>query len=186
MKRAIVLPVVFSFLAMTGCATTTKEQAARAADDKPYRFESEGQVPPPKSTAIAREVDRVDVFEETPVEEGVFVMEGVETVEEIPVVEEVPDSMQTGPGYRVQVFASGDPDAARTFEMEVEIRMGVATYLEHLDGMYKIRVGDCRNRDQAEELRDRCRRAGYTDAWIVSTEVRWLRNSAGETAKPAE
>ena len=171
---------------LMGCATTTKQQATRAADDKPYRLESEGQVPPPKSTAIRKEVDRVDVFEETPVEESVFVMEGVETVEELTITENMSDSIETGPGYRVQVFASGERDAARTFEMEVEVRMGVATYLEHLDGMYKVRVGDCRTREQAEELRDQCRRAGYTDAWIVSTDIKWPENASDSTAKPAE
>jgi len=166
------ISIVFLMAAvvLAGCTAGTSQQTtATAPDDKPYRFESEGQTPPPPPESMRQEVDRVDVFEETPVTEGAFVVESVEPVEEI--TEAEADSVASGPGYRVQLFASGEQENAKTYEMEVEMRLGIATYLEYLDGMYKVRVGDCRTRQEAENLRDQCRAAGYQDAWIVSTVV---------------
>jgi hypothetical protein len=177
--------VALAAIAFTGCASTAQKQtAATAPDDKPYRFESEGQVPPPAPEAIRRDVDRVDVFEETPVAEGAFAVEAVEAAEADPIVEDVAvDSLTvTGAGYRVQVFATGDRHRAESYELEVETRLNVAAYTEYVDGIYKVRVGDCRSRQQAEDLRQRCRTAGYQDAWIVSTEVRWRRPSPDEAA----
>jgi cell division septation protein DedD len=167
---------------ITGCASTAEKQtAATAPDDKPYRLESEGQVPPPAPEAIRKDVDRVDVFEETPVAEGAFAVEAVEAVEADPIVEDVAvDSLtMTGAGYRIQVFATGDRHRAESFEMEVETRLNVAAYIEHMDGIYKVRVGDCRSREEAEQLRGRCRTAGYKDAWIVSSEVRFPKPTPG-------
>jgi hypothetical protein len=160
-----------------GCTSGTSTQTPTTApDDKPYQFESEGQVPPPDPGSIRRDVDRVDVFEETPVSESEVPVESVEAIQEPPRTEEaIGDSIATGPGYRVQVFATGSLEAAKSFEAEVETRLGVAAYLQRIDGMYKVRVGDCRSRQQAEELLQRCRTGGYRDAWIVSSEVMWKR-----------
>ena len=178
MAVAVIIPAV----AAVGCSQSAdKKPAARAADDTPYRFESEGQVPPP--TSMPRDVDRVDVFEETPVAEGALVLEGVETVEDVPVVDDIVDSMAvTGSGYRVQVFATGGRENAENFEMKIEMQLGVPAYIEYVDGIYKVRVGDCRSRQQAESLRQRCRSAGYADAWIVATEIRWTRPATGGSA----
>ena len=174
-NSAISMVVLAIFVATAGCAQSPgKRTMASAPDDEPYRFESEGQVPPPTPGSMRKQVDRVDVFEETPVAEGAIVFESV--VDEVPMTQG-DDSTMTGPGYRVQVFASGTRETAETFEMQIEIQMGVDTYLEYIDGMFKVRVGDCRSRTQAEELLHKCRKAGFEDAWIVSTEVRWRRPS---------
>ena len=166
MKPSVILITIVAVMTV-GCTAAT-QRPTTAPDDKPYRFESDGQVPPPNVASMRAEVDRVDVFEEAPVESGALVVEGVETVEDLR-VEDVADS--GGAGFRVQVFASGDPDAAKGLEGEVEARLGVAAYVEHLDGMYKVRVGDCRTRAEAEALRRRCWLAGYGDAWIVASRI---------------
>ena len=57
-------------VAVVGCTSAVQQtKTATAPDDEPYRFEKDGQVPPPDEAAMRREVDRVDVFEETPVAE---------------------------------------------------------------------------------------------------------------------
>jgi hypothetical protein len=169
------LCAVIAASALAGCSRAVGPQTVtRAPDDEPYRLESEGQVPPPGLSSVRQEVDRIDVFEETPVTEGVVAVETVDMVE--PLTDDaLGDSVVTGPGFRVQVFATGSRESAESFEMDVETRLGVATYLERIDGIYKVRVGDCRSRQQAEDLRQRCRDAGYKDAWIVTTQVRWER-----------
>jgi hypothetical protein len=169
--------IVFA-IAAAGCTSTTpKKTAATAPDDKPYRFESEGQVPPPGPDAMRREVDRVDVFEETPVAEGAFAIEAVEAVEvEAPVEDVAIDSTtMTGAGFRVQVFATGDRHRAEQFKTEAGMRLNAPAYIEHVDDIYKVRVGDCRSREEAERLRLKCHAMGYKDAWIVSAEVRFSK-----------
>jgi cell division septation protein DedD len=160
---------------IAGCASTAeKPTAATAPDDQPYRFESEGQVPPPDAGAMRNEVDRVDVFEETPVAEGAFAVEAVDAVETEVLVEDVAadSAATTAAGFRVQVFATGDRHRAEQFVREAEARLNTPAYIEHVDDIYKVRVGDCRSREEAERLRLKCQAMGYRDAWIVTTEVR--------------
>jgi cell division septation protein DedD len=78
---------------------------------------------------------------------------------------------KTMDGYRVQIMASGNEDAAQSVKSAVSTRLGVPAYVEYVDSVYKVRVGDCPTREAAEALRDRCRKAGYGDAWIVSGKI---------------
>ena len=171
--RVLIVGVCCAFfgLGLGACAKSIRTQSPTDTDREPYRFESEGQAPLP--AAMPREVDRVDIFEETPVSDSALAVESVEPVQEISPEDVAGDSIVTGPGYRVQVFASGSRQAAESFRMDAEIRLGVRAYVEELGGMLKVRVGDCRSRRQADDLMQRCRAVGYTDAWIVSSEIRW-------------
>ena len=176
----IVICVVVGLNAFVGCAPRADMQVPTAGADEPYQFESEGQVTPPDLSTIRKEVDRVDVFEEIPVSEDTMTVQSVEPVQEVQFDEAVRDSSTEdsavlGPGYRVQVFATGNREAAQSFKGEIEGRLDVRAYVELVDGIFKVRVGDCRSRPDAENLLQRCRGAGYTDAWIVSSYVVWRR-----------
>ncbi len=165
--------VVFGVCMVLGCSEAVRS-VDTAPDREPYQFESEGQVPPPDPVSQPRELDRVDVFEESAVSEDSVAVENV--IEEVPMVPVEPeDSTVTGSGYRVQVLATGERENAEVVRAEVEARLGGVVYVEPIDGMYKVRVGDCRSRAEAEDLLQRCRAAGYADAWIVSTQIRWRR-----------
>jgi hypothetical protein len=75
-------------------------------------------------------------------------------------------------GYRVQVIASSYQDNANNVAGQVRAAFGgVGVYVEHIQGLYKVRVGDYKDRASAEAMRDRLRNAGYTDAWIVKEPV---------------
>jgi hypothetical protein len=75
-------------------------------------------------------------------------------------------------GYRVQVIASSYQDNAESVAAQVRAAFGgVGVYVEHLQGLYKVRVGDYKDRAGAEAMRDRLRNAGYADAWIVKEPV---------------
>jgi cell division protein FtsN len=167
---AAVLVLFVVMLALGGCRSRQKLETAPDSSEEPYRFESEGKVPVLDPSQVAREVDKVDTFEEMPVtDEGVAVENVVpEVVEPEKAVE---PAAATEEGFRVQVFATGSRESAETVRRAVEARLGAAAYVERIDGIFKVRVGDCRARPEAEALRQKCRDAGYADAWIVASTV---------------
>jgi hypothetical protein len=75
-------------------------------------------------------------------------------------------------GYRVQIIASSYQDNADNVAGQVRAAYpGTGVYVEHIQGLYKVRVGDYTDRAGAEAMRDRLRNAGYPDAWIVKEPV---------------
>ncbi|UCG51100.1 MAG: SPOR domain-containing protein [Candidatus Latescibacterota bacterium] len=166
---SVVMMVCF---VLAGCTSARKHQPARDRSAKPYKLESEGTIPPLPESQVRKEVDRVDTFEEMPVGEEAISVENVEPVAE-PATEAAPE--QTAPktmnGYRVQVLASGNEVSARMVKETVEATLGVPAYIDLIDGVYKVRTGNCPTREEAEALLKRCRDAGYGDAWIVGCPI---------------
>jgi len=158
-------------LASTGCTTTKQATGAqKASTDTPYQWESEGTIPPLGADDVAKQVDEVDTFEEVAVEESVIAVEDVE--EPLPDPDlTATDSTLTVAGYRVQIFASGSRESAETVRAQASHSTGQTAYIDIDGGVYKVRVGDCASRADAEALRDTCRSAGYEDAWIVAAQV---------------
>jgi hypothetical protein len=75
-------------------------------------------------------------------------------------------------GYRVQIIASSYQDNADNVAGQIRAAYpGTGVYVEHIQGLYKVRVGDYSDRGSAETMRDRLRSAGYPDAWIVKEQV---------------
>ncbi|RMF56722.1 MAG: SPOR domain-containing protein [Calditrichaeota bacterium] len=77
-------------------------------------------------------------------------------------------------GFRVQILATKDIDQATMEKKQAEFQFledSVAVYIEFDSPMYKVRVGDFQNRDEAERLRQIARKKGYRGAWIVKTKV---------------
>lgn len=77
-------------------------------------------------------------------------------------------------GYRVQLFATRDNEIGELEKKKAEFLFAedeVAVYIEYDSPMYKIRVGDCQSREDAEALRDIARRKDYVSAWVVPTKV---------------
>jgi cell division septation protein DedD len=164
------LLVVLAALALVVCGCTAKRQMQKpesASKDAPYEFEKEGDIPPLEESEVVEEPD----FEEVPLtEEEVFEEEMEIPPPEELAVEQAPPVEMTD-GYRVQVFATGDEETAEAVREAGERKLGVPVYTEYVDGLYKVRVGDCLAREEADALLNRCRDAGYGDAWIVETRV---------------
>jgi len=75
-------------------------------------------------------------------------------------------------GFRVQIFASSYEDNAQ--RMADEIRSSITdenVYVQNISNMWKVRVGDCVDRGEAEALRGRLTGQGFSDAWIVRETV---------------
>jgi len=156
--------------AFASCAPASQQRAKRGSQSQPYDFEKEGQIPPaPKNVKEEADVEEMPVIEDT-IE--------VEDAEAPPDTAPKPTSPPAGAapktvdGFRVQVFASQSQDVAEAARRTAAARLGIPAYLEFVDGLYKVRVGDCRTREEAEGVLATCRSVFYKDAWIVETQVR--------------
>jgi hypothetical protein len=77
-------------------------------------------------------------------------------------------------GFRVQILATKNIETASLFEQEASERFGHLdhkTYLIFEAPLYKIRIGDCKERTQAEELRDLAMQYGYRESFIVKSKI---------------
>ena len=119
------------------------------------------------------------VVEEEAMEEEEFFEEEViveEPLEE-PIIEpEVisppppPEALETL-GFRVQIYAFNSRAGANSAAESARLQFPEKVYVDYVAPYYKVRVGDCVTRTEAEMLRARARQFGYTDAFIVETMV---------------
>ncbi len=82
-------------------------------------------------------------------------------------------------GYRVQLLATPHEDLARRAKQKAIYKIQENVYLEFAGTFWKIRVGDCRTRKEAEELREKVKRIGrregeseWVNAWIVPSKIK--------------
>ncbi|MBP2681501.1 MAG: Sporulation related domain [Candidatus Krumholzibacteriota bacterium] len=168
-------------LASIGCTAAQKKAPAATKSTEPYRVEKEGQIPPVAPADVRKEADKEESYEEMPVTDDTVEAETVEPVNEVPSTPVVSDAsaepkpaaaaQKTMDGYRIQVFATGNEAAARSVREAVEVQVGVPAYVELIDGVYKVRVGDCPTREEADVLVKKCRDAGYGDAWVATSRI---------------
>jgi len=60
---------------------------------------------------------------------------------------------------------------AKAIAMEQFTDVKVKFYLEFDSPNYKVRLGDFRTREEAEEIREIVRSMGYPKAWIVKSKI---------------
>ena len=186
MKLRVWLSVCIRYLLVTaiclaafGCTSARNTQPAAKKSTEPYRVEKEGTIPPLSQTDVRKKADREETVEELPVSDEPVSSETVEPATPPPAptpATPAPSTSGESPqktmdGYRIQVFATGSEAAARSAKEAAEVKVGVPAYVEFVDGIYKVRVGDCPSRGEAEALVTRCRDAGYGDAWIVTCRI---------------
>ncbi len=82
-------------------------------------------------------------------------------------------------GYRIQLLATPHEDLARRAKQKVIYKIQESVYLEFESPLWKIRVGDCKTRKEAEELREKVKMIGrrvgeseWTNAWIVPSKIK--------------
>ena len=84
------------------------------------------------------------------------------------------DALKEITGFRVQILATKNIETASLFEQEASERfnhLDHKTYLIFEAPLYKIRVGDCEDRSEAEELRDLATEYGYRESFIVKSKI---------------
>lgn len=76
-------------------------------------------------------------------------------------------------GWKVQLFSTSDYFLADSVYREVQRKFEI-TAVEKVFNLpyYKIRVGNCTTREEAERLLTRALELRYPDAWVVRTQVK--------------
>ena len=103
---------------------------------------------------------------------------GKVTIHEAPAITELVNAYNSGrhtmKGYRVQVFL-GDRDAANKVRARFQARHpNTPVYLSYLAPNFRVRVGDLRDRAEADGLRYRLKDS-YPGAYVVPDEIEWPR-----------
>jgi cell division septation protein DedD len=166
----LLIIVALCAVTATSCAPASQQRAKRGTQSNPYDFEKEGQIPP----APANVKEEADV-EEMPVTADTIEVEDAEAPPDTAARPSTPPAAtptKTVGGFRVQVFASQSQDVAEAARRTAQARLGIPAYIELADSLYKVRVGDCRTREEAEVVLKTCRSVFYKDAWIVETQVK--------------
>ena len=81
-------------------------------------------------------------------------------------------------GFRVQLLATKIEDQAREERRKAIFKFQERVYLDFESPYYKIRVGDCVTRKEADELKQKAVTVGFENPWIVQTKIN--RNSRGQ------
>ena len=77
-------------------------------------------------------------------------------------------------GFRIQLLSTKDLEnatRAKAIAVEQFNDVKVKFYLEFDSPNYKVRLGDFRTREEAEEIREIVRSMGYPKAWIVKSKI---------------
>lgn len=74
-------------------------------------------------------------------------------------------------GWRVQICALTDEGQARNVYMSALLKFDEHVYLTYDSPYYKVRIGDCLSRYEADELQRLASEKGFDDAWVVRTKV---------------
>ncbi|MDZ7272242.1 MAG: SPOR domain-containing protein [candidate division KSB1 bacterium] len=74
-------------------------------------------------------------------------------------------------GYRVQIVSTPFEEVAREVRKEALLKFEEPVYMVFDAPYYKVRVGDCISRFEAEELQQKAMEKGFGQAWVVRTLV---------------
>ncbi len=91
-------------------------------------------------------------------------------------------------GFRVQLMATKDMQTAELIKREAMEKFApdsMNVYVEFDSPYYKIRVCDCKTREEAEQVKRLAIERGYRQAWIVRTRV-WSNPPRPEVPAPAQ
>ena len=76
------------------------------------------------------------------------------------------------PGFRAQIFSSVDREATERVADRAHRVLGTdEVYVQFQPPQYKVTVGNCRTRDEVDDLVKRVRTKGYRDAFWMRTEI---------------
>lgn len=74
-------------------------------------------------------------------------------------------------GYRVQIISTPFEETAREVRNEALLKFEEPVYMIFDAPYYKVRIGDCLSRFEAEDLQQKAIEKGFGQAWVVRTLV---------------
>ncbi len=85
---------------------------------------------------------------------------------------------EISPGFRVQICAVSDEDRAKQIQRDAILKfINEEIYLIYDIPYYKVRVGNCLTRYEADKLQQLAVEKGFEDAWVVRTNIVAKRNN---------
>ncbi|GAB4340592.1 MAG: hypothetical protein Kow0037_26570 [Calditrichia bacterium] len=88
----------------------------------------------------------------------------------------------TAPGYRVQVFAGKNGDAARQIAGQIRTVANDSVYILQENNLFRVQVGNFKDRMEALKMIDRLAYAGYSNAFVTSAVIHVPRHISPEKA----
>jgi len=172
------------FLIISGCSST-KQITTQDPDWQPEPQEIEE--PPP--VVVSEEIP--DTVKEVPFDPVEFADDGLliprqntirkpviagEEIESVSInadttIVEEEFEEQERQGYRVQIFSTIDNATAKEVEQQASMQFSESVYVTYDPPYYKVRVGDCLERDDADNIRQKAISIGYRDAWVVRDKI---------------
>ncbi len=168
------------------------EEEATISEEPVYPAAEEPVMPPPEEEVVAPPPVE-PVAEEQPIIEPIVPEEEVAVMP--PPIEEEPAMPLPPPppvameeaytptetpaaapgqvyGFRIQIFASSTTENANRVAEDARAVFGnQSVYVDHVVPYYKVRVGDCLTREEAERIRHQALNLGYVGAFIVETMI---------------
>jgi len=86
------------------------------------------------------------------------------------------------PGFRIQLVATRDEQEARQARMDALLNFSRRVYLIYDNPYYKLRLGDCLSRADADSLQQLAIEKGFVSAWVVRTMVNSNRDRQSDPA----
>ncbi len=74
-------------------------------------------------------------------------------------------------GYRIQLASTRNEQEARIVKQEALLKFDEKVYTAFDNPYYKVRIGNCVSRLEAESLQQKAIEEGFIDAWVVRTMV---------------
>ncbi|MXW05779.1 MAG: SPOR domain-containing protein [Gemmatimonadetes bacterium] len=152
----MVLCLLFA-MNLAGCTWLLGKRAPAAAPKAP-----QPEAPAPEAPAPADDASRSDES---------LIGDPAEPASEPPVPATVAEPT---PGYRVQLYSFTRREAAEAALQQVERTLAewsYRIYVEEESNSFKVRVGDFKEKADADILRDWLRTRGFVDAWTAETLI---------------
>lgn len=133
--------------------------------------------PPAEETTIPAEIQPLPPIEEVsaapplPSPTTPLPIEEVSTPAPQPSVPATTTVPATVYGFRIQIFASSTQKGANKVVDDARSIFGGKVYIEHTPPYYKVRVGDCLTKEEAETLKNLAISKGYRGAFVVETMI---------------
>ncbi|HPG39545.1 MAG TPA: SPOR domain-containing protein [bacterium] len=86
-------------------------------------------------------------------------------------VQDTADINEMAPGYRVQLISTRSESESNMVKLDAMLTFQTHVYRIFDDPYYKIRIGDCLSRFEANELQETAVKKGFSEAWVVQTNV---------------
>jgi hypothetical protein len=88
-------------------------------------------------------------------------------------------AVEASVGFRVQICAVSEEEKARQVQRDAIVKFtDEEVYLIYEAPYYKVRVGNCTSRLEADQLQQAAIQKGFEDAWVVRTKIK-LKSSSG-------